>query len=355
MSLAFYFKKVSLNWNRKVVDLLYQQGMVMPPKLVAWDSTRRCNLNCQHCGAKKENYPRELMTDEIEKLIGEIAEWGVQYFGVTGGEPLMRQDLLDIFAYAKRKGLSTSLATNGFFIDELKAKEIARLFDSVQISLDGPEATHNQIRENQLAFAKAIGAMRLLKLTGVRQLTISSVITPTNLPQFDELAEIVKQIEPNIWKIVLVMPIGRAEENQNLVLDKEQFMSLVEKIIKLRKQWKKKTKIDLGENSAYLGECDSHVRETPFFCPVGFNACCVGVDGNIRGCPEQPDIEYFREGNILEKSLKEIWTNGFKKYRTKEFLQDKNCANCAYKKHCRGGCWVCRNQEQTCPAKMYNL
>lgn len=353
MNIEYFYKTIGYELNSWILDMLRKRGVVMPPRFVAWDCTRRCNLNCEHCGAKKEIYPKELSTDEMKKLIDEIAAYGVRYFGVTGGEPLLRLDLLAIFEYAKQKGLSTTLATNGFLINEWNANTIARVFDSVQISLDGPKDIHNKIRGNDEAYERATSAIKRLRENGDSQLTVSSVIMPRNFSHFDELAQVVGNLPVNIWKIILVMPIGRAEENVDLNLSREQFLSLVELIKKYRKKWRGEIKIDVGENAAYLGEYDSQARMQPFFCPVGFSTCCIGADGNVRGCPEQPDTEYFREGNILQKSFKEIWESGFKKYRDNEYLKDATCASCRYHKKCRGGCWVNKVKGKICAAKEY--
>jgi len=110
----------------------------------------------------------------------------------------------------------------------------------------------------------------------------------------------------------------------------------------------------LGENSAYLGKYDRQIRTQPFFCPVGITACCVGVDGKMRGCPEQPDIDYFTEGDILKQGFKNIWENGFKKYRTDE-QESEECKKCKYKKQCRGGCWVNKIKNKNCTVNEYSL
>ena len=328
----------------------------MPPRFVAWDSTRRCNLNCKHCGAKKETYAKELTTTEIKKVIDEIAAYGVRYFGVTGGEPFLRPDLLEIFQYAKQKGLSTTLATNGFLINGGNIDRVTQCFDSVQISLDGSEEIHNKIRGNNESHQHAVSALKLLRQNKLIQLTISSVITPHNFPYLEELAQLVENLQINIWKIVLVMPIGQVENNEKFNLTREQFFSLAQLIKKYQKKWRgKNIKIDLGENAAYLGKFDKKLRPQPFICPVGITVCCIGVNGSVRGCPEEPDIEEFREGNILEKSFKEIWEKGFKKYRDDEYLQDETCAQCVYHKKCRGGCWVNKVKGKQCAAKEYCL
>ena len=87
----------------------------------------------------------------------------------------------------------------------------------------------------------------------------------------------------------------------------------------------------------------------PYVCPVGFTTCCIGVSGHVRGCPEQPDTEKFREGSILEKPFKEIWNTGFKRYRNRQVLKtDPKCVSCKHKFDCYGGCWVMRESKNQC-------
>ena len=348
---SYFSSKIKLAGFYKSFLLNYKLGKVTPPKYVIWDSTRRCNLDCEHCGAKKEQYRSELTTEQVKSLIEGFSTYKVEYFAVTGGEPLIRQDLLEIFSFAKVKGLKTGLATNGFFIDKLTSKKIANVFDSVQISLDGSQQIHNKIRGNEDAFQKAIQAVSLLQKNNCKQITISSVITPSNIDNLKNLAEIIKKLKVEVWKIVSVMPIGKVEETDRLYLSRDKFTKLLQFI----KENKQRLKIEFGENVGYLGKYDNKVRNEPFFCPVGFLSCCVGVNGNVRGCPEQPDTPYFREGNILEKDFPGIWENGFKKYRAREYLQDETCRKCPFKSDCRGGCWVMRLKDINCSIRRYGL
>lgn len=347
----YLLSKIKLIGFQKSFLLSYEIGVVPPPKFVIWDCTRRCNLNCEHCGAKKEKYSVELTTQQIKDLVKKLSDYKVKYFVVTGGEPLLRQDLFEIFSFAKENGLKTGVATNGFFVSENNSKTIAKIFDSVQISLDGPQEIHNKIRGNKEAFQKVINAISLLQKNNCKQITISSVITPSNIKQLEKLGEIVKKLGVNIWKIVSVMPIGKVEQNDSLYLNQQEFLKLLDFI----KDNKRKLKIEIGENLGYLGKYDKEVRNEPFFCPVGFLACCIGVNGNVRGCPEQPDIPYFIEGNILEKDFSEIWESGFKKYRDKKFLQDEICKKCKFKSDCNGGCWVMKLKNINCSVRRYCL
>lgn len=347
----YFLSKIRLAGFQKSFLLSYEMGVVSPPKFVIWDCTRRCNLNCEHCGAKKEKYSLELTTQQVKELVKKLSDYKVEYFVVTGGEPLLRQDLFEVFSFAKENGLKTGLATNGFFVDDNNSKTIAKIFDSVQISLDGPQEVHNKIRGDKKAFQKVINAINLLHKNNCKQITISSVITPSNIKDLENIGEIVKKLGVNIWKIVSVMPIGKVEQNDNLYLNQQEFL----KLLNFVKENKKKLKIEFGENLGYLGKHDKEVRNEPFFCPVGFLACCVGVTGNVRGCPEQLDTPYFTEGNILESDFSEIWRNKFKKYRDKEFLQDETCKKCEFKNDCNGGCWVMKLKDINCSVRRYCL
>lgn len=326
-------------------------GVVPPPKFVIWDCTRRCNLNCEHCGAKNKIYPSELTTHQLKKLVKKLSEYKVEYFVVTGGEPLLRQDLFEIFSLAKEFGLKTGIATNGFFVSDDNSSTIAKIFDSVQFSLDGSQKVHNKIRGNKEAFQKVINAINLLRKNNCKQITISSVITPSNIKDLTKLSEIIRKLGVDVWKIVSVMPIGKVEQNQNLYLNRQEFFYLLSFV----KENRNKLKIEFGENLGYLGKYDKEVRNEPFFCPVGFLACCIGVNGNVRGCPEQPDTPFFTEGNIIEKDFVDIWKNGFKKYRDWEFLQDDTCRKCKFKNNCNGGCWVMRLKDINCSVRRYCL
>jgi radical SAM protein with 4Fe4S-binding SPASM domain len=317
-----------------------------PPRYVLWDCTRKCNLNCIHCGASKERYEKELKENDIKKLIDELANFGVKTFAVTGGEPLTRPDLLNILKYASNKGLQTGIATNGFLINKEMASKIKDAnITSVQVSLDGTKEIHNQIRRNPKSYDNAVSAIKLLNEMSIPYVTVATTINPLNLKNIEALMNILIDLKIKSWRICVVMPIGRANEKKDLFLSKEQLKQLFEFILKN----KNKLHIEVGENLTFLGGYEEKIRDSPLICPVGIKACCIGVDGNVRGCPEMPDTEKFREGSILEKPFIEIWNTGFKKYRDREILKsDKRCANCKSKNNCFGGCWVMREGNIQC-------
>lgn len=311
-----------------------------------WDCSRRCNLHFAHCGAAKETYTVELTTGEIRRALDEMAATKVRMFAATGGEPLLREDLLEVLAYARTRGLKTGIATNGFLLDETAADRIREAgVYSVQISLDGTEPTHNRIRGNPRSFTKAVRAIEHLLRRRVPVLSAATTVTPQNLGELDAMRGLLSRLCVGMWRLTVVMPIGRAE-TADLSLDAKQMESLFSFVGNRRRSV---PRIYLGENLTYLGKWETRLRRGPVICPVGFLACCIGVDGHVRGCPEQPDTAANREGSILEKPFAEIWRNGFGKYRRREILiADRDCSACGWKNDCFGGCWVMRTENRHC-------
>ncbi len=340
-----------MNLMRRIIFLksfliAYKNGYDLPPpRYVLWDCTRKCNLNCLHCGASKEIYDKELSEIDVKKLIDELAIIGVRTFAATGGEPLTRQDLLEILKYASVKGLKTGIATNGFFIDKDMAQKIKNAgVNSIQISVDGTNQIHNQIRGNIQSYDKAINAINFLNNANIEEVSVATTVMPSNFNYLDDLKTILMELKINSWRLSVVMPIGRAAPKK-LLLSKEQLINLFNFIYKTKNE----IHIELGENLPFLGKFDSKIRSAPLICPIGFSACCIGTNGFVRGCPEEPDTEKFREGSILNQPFSDIWKNGFKKYRDREILKnDKKCAVCNDKNYCFGGCWVMREGNIHC-------
>lgn len=340
----YNFNKLRNSFFYQDFNYFLKKGKPFPPVMVAWDCSRKCNLHCVHCGAVKEQYKEELKTYAVKKLIDNLSLIGVKFFGATGGEPLLRKDLLEVLEYAYKKGMRTGFATNGFFIDEKMAKKIKEAgIYSIQISLDGSQEVHNKIRGNNQSFQRTINAIKNLQKEKIKLISVGTTITPINFNELEKLRDLLINLRIKRWRICVIMPIGRADKN--LSLNSNQLRKLLE-FIKLNK---KRIDIQVGENLPFLAEYEKMIRNHPTTCPVGFTACCIGVSGNVRGCPEMPDTENFIEGNILKEKFSEIWKNGFKKYRSRQILStDKKCVQCKNRDDCFGGCWVMRKGNMHC-------
>jgi len=144
---------------------------VLPPYLVSYAVTRRCNLSCKHCysDAEKEGMPDELSTKEARDLLDELAVWGINLLIFDGGEPLCREDIFDLAAYASSRGLRVVLGSNGTLIDRGAAEQMKRAgIAAVQISIDGAEAdTHDWFRGEKGAFQRALNGAESCKSAGL--------------------------------------------------------------------------------------------------------------------------------------------------------------------------------------------
>jgi heme d1 biosynthesis radical SAM protein NirJ len=139
--------------------------------VVIWNLIRRCNLTCKHCYALSadHDYAGELNTAEVFEVMDDLKGFGVPVLILSGGEPLLRPDILDIGRRAREMRFYVGLSTNGTLIDAAWADRIAQVgFDYVGISLDGIGAVHDRFRRLQGAFNRSLGAVRLLRDRGVR-------------------------------------------------------------------------------------------------------------------------------------------------------------------------------------------
>jgi len=185
-----------------------------PPRLVAWETTRACNLACRHCRAEAlpTPPPGELSPEEGRDLVDQLAAWTPPPgLILSGGEPLLRPDLLDLAAYGRAKGLRVLVSTNGLSLTAalaraLKTAGVAR----VSLSLDHPEpAAHDAFRGAPGAFEALRRAAAYLQEAGL-PFQINSTLTAANLDQAAALAAKARDLGAAAHHVFLLVPVGRA-------------------------------------------------------------------------------------------------------------------------------------------------
>jgi radical SAM protein with 4Fe4S-binding SPASM domain len=161
--------------------------------VVVWNWTRRCNLACRHCyaSAVRGPAPGELDTAEAHALLRQLAALRVPALLLSGGEPLVRPDALDLLTAASGLSLRCTLSTNGTLIDADTARGLAAAgITYVGISVDGPPADHDRWRGRRGAHAATLAGIRRLRAEGVRvglRFTLHRASVP-HLPYLFELA-----------------------------------------------------------------------------------------------------------------------------------------------------------------------
>jgi len=133
-----------------------------PPFMVSYSITTKCNLKCKHCysSSVEQAAPDELSTEEAFRLVDDLSHWGIGLLIIDGGEPLCREDLMDIVSYASSKGIRTTIGSNGTLIDEAVVRKMVDAgVMAVAISVDGVDAiTHDSFRGVSGAFSGELSA-----------------------------------------------------------------------------------------------------------------------------------------------------------------------------------------------------
>lgn len=155
---------------------LFLAGRAGRPARASLEITYRCNLKCAMCPlavsfgdpasrlVREWEEKEELRTDEVRRIVEELAALRVKTLTVTGGEPFLRDDLLDIVAHTKEQGLRCTVLSNGTLIDRARAAAFCDIgLDVLYLSLDGPAEVNNRIRNSGTAFAKTVEAAQIVK------------------------------------------------------------------------------------------------------------------------------------------------------------------------------------------------
>lgn len=183
------------------------------PVVVIWEMTRACRLACKHCRAvaQRRRDPNELTTREARGLIDQVAAADPQYFILTGGDPSRREDFLEVAGYAAERGLRVAMspgATPDFLQMDLEAVRAAGV-TRLSFSLDGAtERTHNHFRGVSRAWEWTMRGMQAAREAGL-SFQINSTITADTLGEFEDLAALVRELQPAAWTIFLLVPTGR--------------------------------------------------------------------------------------------------------------------------------------------------
>lgn len=332
----FYRKNYCKIWNT-IFKLKKKTSFLEAPEYVQWIATHKCNYSCEHCGTNAgKALTNELSTQEIKSIIDEMSEMGVKYLSVTGGEPLLREDLFEVLDYAKKRGIKVGFVTHGSSVVDFK-EQIRKLHPiSMMVSIDGLKKTHNKIRGDNANFDKTLEAVKFFKDIKVPVRSITTTVNKKNLNELEKLKKIVFDSGANHWRINIAIPEGRGKNKEWMFLNNEELIYLFNFI----KQNRKKFDIQICEGAGYLGKWDRELRKTPFFCGCGWNTCTIMANGDVMGCPIFENQKEYSEGNIREMSFKDIWEKGFKRFRN--FKLPDDCHACEHLNACLGGCWIMR-------------
>ena len=325
-----------------------EHGYLQVPSLVQWMATLRCGLSCAHCLAvSRESGFADMPLEKVRGLIDQVAQMGVGEFLLTGGEPLVREDLGEVIEYLGRKGMSWTLNTAAMPGRGLR-EMISRCRPGfVAVSLDGPRPVHDAFRGRAGAWDEAMEAIRFFKsLEGVR-VCAGTTVTSRNYDALDETFHIVTGSGADRWGIHLLVPEGRAADRPDLFLSKAQLKRLIKFVARRRRYFH----VEMADEIGYLGYLEPLVRDVPLHCGAGRAQCVVLPDGEVVPCTTLD--RSCSAGNVHERSLMQIWTAGFQDLRA--WRPAGKCGRCDYAVGCRGGCWLQRKAGTQCFKEVWHV
>ena len=277
--------------------------------------------------------PDELTTAEGKILIDQAAEAGARAFIFTGGEPFNRRDLLELARHSRKRGLVTTIITNGHYINAKNVKEVAEIFHGVTISLDHGIAEHHDRNRGKGSWARAANAIDLLLEAGV-DVDVNSTLSRLGLKDAEALLSFVRKRRIGMHRIVPQYPMGRGAQARADELTPAELLSLDDQLHRINQDLD-----DSGQNELELEGSATDKLTRRNHCGAGLSEVSVDPEGWVYPCKllQYPE---FRAGNVRDQHLTQIFDDHpmlqTARRRTVDALHP--CKTCIIKNHCGGGC-----------------
>jgi len=331
-------------------------------KEIVWECTLSCNAHCKHCSVNAEGkkYLWELSTQEIKDWFNQIAHdmnASKIFINVTWGEPLVRKDLCEVMEYVTNElGFRWWLATNGILMGDENIEKLKKAnLETISISIDGLEETHNDFRWIPNAYKIILKNIKKLKKASfVKIIQITTVFNKANINQIEELYNVMLDLEIDSWRLMPIDPTGRANEHKDLFLDGIDIKKIFD-FIKTKKN-NKKMEITYG-CTGFLGlDYEKEVRDYYFYCRTGINIASILYNWDFFVCPNIPRLKHLIQGNIKTDNFKDIRNNKYKEFRTTDRTKSNHCEQCKFRDFCLGGSyhtWDFEGEKQNmCPYEL---
>lgn len=302
--------------NQKAMDL----GI---PLSVHFDITYRCNERCVHCYLDHDDLG-EMTTAEIEDVLDQLADAGVFFLALSGGEVLMRRDFFDIVEHARRRLFNVKIKTNGVMIREPEARRLRQLgVEQVQISVYShrPEV-HDGITKLPGSLRRTIEAIRFLKLQGLK-VSMANVLMTANL--FDNHG--VMSLAKDLGVSYTLDPTITPKIDGNTAV-----LALRAPAAELRRVFQNEELVgNVAEFCAPPAAPDEDVMDG-YPCSAGHTSCYISPYGDVFPCVQFP----LPSGNLRREKFVEIWrhSSALKEVRSIRARDLTTCSTCSHVGSC---------------------
>jgi radical SAM protein with 4Fe4S-binding SPASM domain len=254
---------------------------------------------------------------------------------VTGGEPLLRKDLFLVAERISELGFPWGMVSNGFAMTKETIKKCRHTnMRSVTISVDGEREDHNWLRRNEDSFDRALAAVRSLREEGfLSSLQIATTVSHRIVDRLPAIYDFMAKEPIDEWRLITLFPGGRARNNRDLLLDRDDYRKLYTFVKEVRRSGPA-LKVTLDEEG-YLGcEFEREVRDCFYNCPAGIGVGGILANGDISACPSIS--RKLVQGNIRRESFLDCWENRFRPFRDRQWMRQGICASCSEWWICKG-------------------
>ena len=272
------------------------------PIFLSWEITYKCNLKCIHCYNASPRSVNELRDEELLNIADQIARMRVFSVCLSGGEPFLRwKAYIELARYLAEHGVPVATITNGWYVTEKRAKELAKYIAEAQISIDGsvPDV-HDKVRGVPGSFERAVRAVKLFKKAGIK-VSISTALTRFNIDDFPNVFRLCRELGVKGLRTQHLNITGKAFLN-DVGPTKDQYGRLENFLENCRRSFNSKKEtlpIEYGDSTLHI-KVGGRVG---FTMGVGITA-----DGFLTVSPQLA----FEMGNLREQTLDEAWRSGLR-------------------------------------------
>ncbi|OVE82090.1 hypothetical protein BVY03_02240 [bacterium K02(2017)] len=326
------------------------------PYIISWNLTYRCNLACEHCyldaGPKSLEKIQddafadreELNTQQCFDVIDQIADHAPEAITIlTGGEPLLRKDILEIISYGHKKKLWVVVGTNGVLITEklaqiLKEKGVRGLALSLD-SLNDNE--HDEFRKVKGSFNNTVRGAKVLNKVGL-PFIIQTTINQSNKDQIKQIADYAyNELEAKVFNLYFLVQSGRGQFVSDIKAS--EYNQILQNLSSIQKDYSGKMMVNAKCAPHYVRHLYEHEPNSEFLksftdgagtCPAGTHYMGIRPNGDVTPCPYLPVFG----GNVTRTALTKIWKESpvFTQIRERKTLGNR-CGECEFSSTC-GGC-----------------
>lgn len=293
------------------------------PLNVTMELTQECNFHCGHCYnfdrtslSKSPNQERSLGVDRWKEIIDEVRSVGCFYICFTGGETLTVSFLDELIAYAKNRGASIRIKTNGSLLSELRAKKLKELgVDDIEFSLyGGTPGTHDRFTATKGHFEKVLAALDYAKKYHLNPVC-NIILHKDSIKEYSKMISLLKKRD---LAHQTAFDLSTRYDGTDGSLDYRITVKDIEELFRSRE----------GESLLPKRNLTGNIQ-----CSCARSNCGIGFDGSVYPCIGAPILA----GSLRDQSFKEIWKNSpiFSRIRELKLEDYKDCQDCEDREYCQ--------------------